>query len=228
MSNDDFYNYYMNYKNAYSILGKYSLLGLESDILLEIRKSGKLGCEIYTTIKDITYNVSSGLLKGCLKKLLLELPEGSSIILPHQVHVRDQNGQVSKMVVKENIFNHLKEDSLSIDIDTNITLVLLSFVTNGEEFYTSPYDYDDISSALDDIKKELEKKYSLTIQICQQCQFLEDYANTMICLRDLNSNELESAKVLRKARKSLSGYYEKIAWDIEDFHYCSAFTSRKK
>lgn len=217
--------FYLHYKTASVILGIYKHNDIVSQIILENRKGAKSGCELSTEINGISLRLYSGLLRGCLYKLALELPLESLITIPHVVFI-DRDGHISQLIINEEIYCRVIQDIDDVTDMNRQVFTALDCKFKGKEIRTKPYDFDDVDVALREIKDIASEEKNITIHICPNCQFIDYYANTMICLRDLNPSEYVVVREMRKRRNVINNYYNKIAWDIDDFHYCSAFSAR--
>lgn len=218
---EKFREFYLNYKSAYTISAEFQMNGIKHPINLEVRKGGKIGCEVFTIINRETHHLFSRLLRGCIYKLILELPLGASLAISHTVFV-EANNIIKPLLIIEEIF---RETSVNTPrpLTENALFIILSCTMNGNSIRTRAYESDEIYGALDELKVKLGEEIS-AIRICPYCRFIEQYANTNICLRDLTPDEFTQAQNMEKRQKNLEIYFEKIAWDIDEFHFCSAFT----
>jgi hypothetical protein len=220
-------DYFMNYKSAYTILADYRLDDLQTRVILEIRKGAKLGCELFTVIAGIPYHVYSKLLRGCMTRLFLELPQRSSIMLPHSVGI-GINGHSAQLIEVEETYTSTTScvEDISTFHESNPS-IFLSYRDDDVEFHTSQYEIDDIDEALKELKTLLEDRHNarVTIRTCRFCHFMSQYANTEICLRDIKSQDFNVVQEMILRREHPVKYYKRIAWDVDEFHQCSAFIS---
>jgi hypothetical protein len=229
MPSDNYKNpqeFYINYKSASILLGKYKLNDSELQIILEIRKGAKSGCELFTEIGEVSFCLYSGLLRGCLHQMALQLPLGSIITIPHIVLI-DVNEQILQLIINDEIYCRAVDGGERSNDQNSTVFTVLGCSFFGNELRTRPYEFDDIDVALREIKEMVGKQKTINIRICPNCRFMDYYANTMICLRDLSPSEFTEVCEMRKKREMINDYYSKIAWDIDNFHYCSAFSTNE-
>ena len=199
----NFQEYYMSYKNAFSIIAEYHLNMRKTTIILEIRKGGKVGCELYTKINGVPYSIYSRLLRGSFNQLLMELPEKSFIKVPHMVFI-DNMGHVDPVIIIEEIGNSRIDNSLTVSNYTKQTFITLHCEYGDQIFQTRSYETDEVYEALDELLNSVEKFFSISISICPRCIFIKHYANTAICLRDLSPEEIMIAEKKLKGHDSLN------------------------
>jgi hypothetical protein len=221
-STEKFEEYLKHYKSAHVIWGEYSFGSVSYKISLEVRQGATNGCTLFTIIDGTTYRITSKLIRGCLYKLLSELPKGSIITIPHKIYVEEER-QRKQITVYEELSSEFTEDVSSEGGQIRKILILLGCEVNNNDIHTKHYESDEPYEALDELKSLLEWNKPIFLRICPYCRFYENYANSSICLRDLSQIEYAQVQELIKKRMDLQGYYEKIAWDLDVFHFCDAF-----
>jgi hypothetical protein len=212
--------YLENYKSATAINAEFQVGTYRETIAIEKRKSSKLGCVLYTEISGIKYRIYSGLYRGCLKSLIQKLPPNSRILIEHTIPAEDEKG-ILWINIRENILSRTEA------IETPRELVFLTSTISGNDFQTNVYDLEDTLDALKELRDIFNTNGVKIIKVCPYCVFNNYYSNTSLCLRDLETSEIRETHERIQSRKDFFEYYEKIAWDIEEFHFCSAFLTNE-
>lgn len=220
---EQFSQFLINYKSAYNIFLECQMNGVKYPLNLEIRKSGKCGCELFTTLNGTTYQLFSGNLGGCIHRFVQSLPQGSTIEIPHRVFVEVKDSLESLLIIEE-ISQSPNIHSDNSAIGNNPSLILRGRL-GDQSIQTQVYESDDLFDALSEFESKL-KQENVIIRVCANCHFYDQLLNKEVCLRDLPSDKISQIRGPRAKRLSPEIYFEKIAWDMDHFHFCSAFTKR--
>lgn len=213
-----FQEFSSNYKSGSVMFAEYQQDDFREKIILEKRKGANLRCELFTKISGNTHHVFSGIFRGCLSSLLQELPPNARISIAHIVPAETANGftwlKIVETVMNEREINSEPRQS-----------IFFTWELNGNSGKTNLYEMEDSLDALEEIRNIVCANG--VIKICPYCAFMEYLSNTSMCLRNLDPDEFLDVQERMNKRRAFSEYYGKIAWDIEEFHFCSAFLERE-
>lgn len=218
--------YNENYCAPYNLPGIIRNTNGDTPITIDIRH-GVRGIEYFTIFNGVTYRNRSTPI-SYLGEFVNSLPEGYSLILPHQVNITD--GNEKKQITIEEEISHIIDDGPDIPgrsiLDKTVKVRLFTTLNSNREYRTRFSRFYGSIVLLEEIKR-ISGHDDIDFQLCFFCKnyLCSDYDE--LCLRDLNETEFEDVKdiMLYKLERPFA-YYGKLGHDMALYHYCMAYEKR--